>query len=797
MARIGQITRLRTGSPSIAGVATLNASPPAVINDTWAKISGPYNTGDSRAGPNLNQGWNKVGINTTNGELFAVQGSPSSANFGVFLFSPNTGEWRRTNTITNDWRRGPVATGRFEKFENFDVTYDPIRNVFWRSDGGPFPDPPGSGLYNNYVWSGEVQYNVATDTFRNYWPTFGNAYSPSGSDAGYYNVGGTSGTGSSMSGFESCYQYYNDYVYQYNSYSEGTAQNLKRRNLTTGVVSTLAAYGSAGFPLWKTQNGRMGQHRSGFNSRTQQFWSLADNMAFYVWDESKRTTTGTPSWELRTTSNRPMIVNPSQNPPLIPSELTGDWGIAATIDEAANCLVAWCGRNEITAGSGGQAIRSTHIMDLATGVWRNGPSLAGGQTVPPGAPLVVGSLMYDRSRKRSVLSVMNSDVHEVWALQIAQSGGKITSFPLPARSGSTGGVNYNGLYFISNGDAKHVNFCYNPNNNRLYVSGGDATGRSDWAFGGGSATPGIWSMGLDDGQWRQDNGIPVAGGVNPSPNGYQDGQLFAWMPSRNKMLFGWGSVFPYTTMGYESGVWTFDPNTDLWTQDNSLFPTGDWSKNVYGGVYDSVTDRVYTILDATSIFGSVCRRWDVSTMTTLSSVSIPQASFGTPPGGGITSALFGYGQQVQIGRYIYCPGFWTNGVTGTVSGKVAALWRYNIDTGVFNEVLPRPPNFTRAPHINENKAGVSNGKVCWPYQADPGLYAFGSMTDGMMVYDPGTNTWTRDTKVPNYGNWVGNCVGTIPPCAKFPVGAVVMSGGVPSFGQGAQQQTHIWFYEAA
>ena len=74
-------------------------------------------------------------------------------------------------------------------------------------------------------------------------------------------------------------------------------------------------------------------------------------------------------------------------------------------DESSNCVVAWVGINAFTTDAQGSSVRATYIMDKATRTWRNGPSLAGGQTVPPAAVQVVQSLIYDPFNKRTILVV--------------------------------------------------------------------------------------------------------------------------------------------------------------------------------------------------------------------------------------------------------------------------------------------------------------------------------------------------------------------------------------------------------
>lgn len=740
--------------------ATLSYVPNQVIADTWTKLSGSYADGDTRAGPNINQGWTQAGIDTTRGWPFLAQGYPArGANFGNFFFNTSLGYWERTNTISNDWHRNMGYIS-----ENYDITFDAGRNVFWRSSGGPFggnPLIPAGQNFNN-PWLGDGKYNVTTDEWSTPWPVSDSTWTPLPGDEDYW------GTPGPVLGahYVFCTEYLEDHVYAFGGWTLDGRQRVHKRNIITGVISDVVPY--AGCPSWNTEPTRNTRSRSGLIAWNKTLYTLADNRELYTYSLID----GGSAWtHVPTTGNKPNVPNPT----LYPNHTGQDFGLICTVDEAANCLVAWVGMNAVGASSGESAIRETWLLDLATREWRAGPSFAAGHTVPPALVAVKETMLYDPVLRRVLLCLGNTTT-EVWAFNTAPVGGIITSWALPAHSGGTYGVNYYGFPFVSNGSCKHVNMAYCPLDNRLYATGGDTIH---------SATDGTWSMDMTDGSWRLDVGEPVYGSV-VAPHAYQDGALFQWMPARNKLLFFGGLVFGYEANGsdiynYSSGYWMFDPVAGTWEQVSSFFSnptlshavTG--SGNDYGGVYDEQTDTVYVLGDSGS--AASARRWNIGTNTQDSSIAY------TIPASGISGFIAAYFQRsrmCQLGRYIYVVGYYTNGADNTPANCHAAFWRYGIDDHTFVR-LADPPAFTQNVDYKELVLCVSKGKIVHPRRYGPE----GDMPEGILVYDPATDTWEADTKTPAYGAFIQNSV------CELPDGRVAMSGGV--FGS---QQTHLWFYEA-
>lgn len=722
--------------------------PVSVSADVWTKISTVLSAGDTRSGPNFNQGWARVAMNTNTGMPWAFQHNPSQGSYGGnWYFDSNVGYWQRTNAIFGDWHRDPLSL-----WENYDLTYAPDLNKFYRTTGVPVGGVSGP-------FGGDCIYNVATDEWSNPYPDSYATYVPLVPyDDGYYGT-----KGNTMGVADNAVKYYNGHVYQFGGLSVGTGQGLRRRNLSTGVIEYLLSW-TVG-PPWDGVNRSAIYRRAGFDSRTKQLYVLANDIEYWSCDLTQASLT----WEYKAATGS--VGGP---PPLAyPGYTQGDFGMLAVIDEAANCMVAWTGYVATVGADGLQSLRKTWVMDLATRVWRDGPSFDAGDTVPPASVAVQADMIYDPVGRRTILTVGRGSVGtEVWELQIAPVGGKITSWKLPTSTGSTYGQNYYGFPFTANGGSKHVNMAYCPADGRLYATGGDTIH---------SATDGLWSMSLDDGSWRLDVGQPVYG-TTVAPHAYQDGCLFEWMPSRNKFLFGFGGVFGYEAPGseiynYSSGYWMYDPIAGSWEQVAAFFSNPTLSSSVngtgneFGGVYDADTDTVYVLGEGVTV-ALGCKRYNIGTGVQDSTISFTVPSSGVS---GYTQAVFGRGRQCQIGRYIYAIGYYSNGV-----GYIPGLWRYGIDDHTFVK-LAQPPAFTESVQDEELTLVQSNGKLLHPRRNGPE----GNMPEGIHVYNPANDSWTTDTKTPAYGAWIQNST-----CA-LPDGRVAMSGG--SFGS---QQTHMWFYEA-
>jgi hypothetical protein len=331
--------------------------------------------------------------------------------------------------------------------------------------------------------------------------------------------------------------------------------------------------------------------------------------------------------------------------------------------------------------------------------------------------------------------------------------GVITSFPLPSLAGAP---------FSLSTASKHTNMA--SDGRRLYVSGGD------WTT---SATDGTWSMDLATGAWRQDVGAPVYPSL-PAPHALQDGAGFVWVASQNKFLLWPGFYYAYESSGhpllnYAKGIWWFDPATNQYTQDTRLFGTyGSSTGNLFGGIYDEVNNQIVAFGDAAT--DNLVKRWDVGSMTRLPDL---RYNLSNPSG---FFPYFGQGQHVKIGRHVYIVGYRTN---GNRSSQRPILLRWHLDNRIMEEMAPPPADGTAIQPI-EVRIGTSRGKVVWPFMTGPE----GELR-AIYVFDPAQNRWYTDTQVPSYGNFIANSV------TSLPDGRIAMSGGV--FGR---HQTHMWFYDA-
>jgi hypothetical protein len=485
-----------------------------------------------------------------------------------------------------------------------------------------------------------------------------------------------------------------------------------------------------------------------------------------------------------------------------------------TLDVAQDAIVGWSAGPSTVSGDGATGdTRETWLLPLATLTWTKAASADAGNLVPEATTYVSYAMTYDPIRQQTILhsGSSNYDPH-TWAYRytpgsdtrttstspptpalpptptpvtsplpsstptstpapapapasgpVVPTTGKITSFLLPTATGGVYGVNYFGFPYTFGSGSKQTNMAYCPLNNRLYVSGGDTDQ---------SAEDGTWSMSLTDGSWRLDVGRPVYPTL-PAPSAGQDGALFAWMPKRNKFLFLPGYYFGYThnVSQYENGDWYYDPIANTWEQHLDLFnqPMGNGTTgDLFGGVYDEVNDQVIALIDDQA--ARVVRRWDLTMRTRL-----PDLPLSLTAPAGKPALYFKDSKPVIIGRWIYYVGAATDG-----EAAVPLMFRWNLDTHVA-EMLPPPP-VPSTSMIIEMRLATSHGKLVFPYNTGPD----GEFPVGILVFDPSTNAWSQDKQVPGYGNFIGNA------STSLPDGRVAMSGAA----FGTRSLTHLWFYEA-
>lgn len=725
----GTATATRNITATVAPATPVPTGPPG----SWTKYPISYAAGTEAE----NQTWYNLAYDSKRSVVYGVDW-----NGVISSFDPNVGRWRKLNA--------PLGGG----VHNRTLTYDPINDRVWLADG------TGAQLmginYFDPVGARWVSYPMG-----NPHPAGESAmiYDPAGKRFIVFGGWGRMGVYTfSLAPLGSALVYAN--VPPGPTWDGGIAPDAKKMTAWRSDLDTKRS-------------------RIVYVDTDGSIWALPTNLS---------------GWQHLSTTGGP------------PPPLT-----QYVYDRANDALVGWSASPQIAGGdSTPGTTRETWLLPLSTLVWSKAANLAAGMTVPSETVYVSYAMAYDPLRQLTLLHTMNGSGNyspETWAYRYPTSGstappppppttsappppppaappppapptstytGKITSFPLPARSGSTYGSNYYGFPFVSNGSAKQNDMAYCPLDNRLYVQGGDSIH---------SATDGTWSMSLADGTWRLDVGQPVYPTL-PAPHALQDDFGFAWVPLRNKFLLWPGAYFAYEAPGtpilnYTGGVWWYDPVTKTYTQDTRLFPnlplngvapgiTAGTTGSVFGGIYDDVTDQIVEFGDSAA--GFLVRSWSMATMTRL-----PDIPFKVTTQSGY-AAYFSRGKQVKVGRSVYIIGYRTN---GNVSSQTPLMLRWDLDARVMQELAPPPVNGTLIRDI-EIRFGTSHGKIVWPFTTGPD-----GEIHGIYVYDPATNGWSVDNQVPSYGNFIGNSV------TSLPDGRVVWSGG--SFGR---QQTHIWFYEA-
>jgi hypothetical protein len=453
-----------------------------------------------------------------------------------------------------------------------------------------------------------------------------------------------------------------------------------------------------------------------------------------------------------------------------------DWGIVAEYLEESDQIVAWVGKSQVVGGDGGATLRQTWVLDMTTLVWRDGPSLAGGNTVPPASSAMVTSTpMYDPVSR--TINLIGWDQvaagASVWSFSPQYtSRGIITRHALPAMSGTILFENYYGFPFTTSKPGKHYNMAYCPLDNRIYVSGGD------WL---NSATPpsGIVSMNVDSGAWQLDDGLAVYP-TNPSPHSAQDNMGFEWSAVRNKFLFWPGSYFRYIApadplAAYTYGMWMFDPVTKEWTQHLEYWDTyGEWSGNLFGGAYYPTNDTIYVINET----GTSVDRYLVTDMSRPASINLGSTWLTSV---GLQSASFRGMQRICNGS-MYVIG--TAIVTAT-SQVVPVMMKMNLTT--FAATLCSPPTLAAGRSIVPIavRFDVSGNKLIWPYVYEE----VAEINSGILIYNTDQDCWSVDWQMPADGKFRANTV------CSLPDGRIAMCGTQGAYGSDAP--THFWFYQPA
>jgi hypothetical protein len=401
----------QTAPDATSGPVTVTVAAQAVAK--WTKISGSYKVGDPKGGPWLNQGWWRAAVSKITGDIFIAEGAPTDIGApagtpcgGVFWFRSQLGYFERINTVVSNWHKN------IQKRENYGADHDPDRNVIYFTVGGPVGYTPSGLPSTASPQYGDMVYDIANDLFSTPYAVAGNTYvpiagaPPAGDDGTFGNgVGG----GPALGGFDCVLVYDQNQLYRFGSYSIGVAQQMSKRDLTTGAITVLHPYTQC--PTWTSQPARgSGWLRGGMNHTTKMFWAIGDNCEVWTmplggsWTKVGPVTSSTP-------------VTPSPYPTTNTANWAPDWGIIAACDEKNNRLVVWAGKAATVQADNGIKVQQTWFFDLAKNMWTVGPSLANGDVVPTPVETAAQNMMWDPVFQRVLLLVWNGSLGtaEVWS----------------------------------------------------------------------------------------------------------------------------------------------------------------------------------------------------------------------------------------------------------------------------------------------------------------------------------------------------------------------------------------------
>jgi hypothetical protein len=355
----GHLASDATSDPSpdaTSSSSPLDAGPLAapIARGEWTRL-------DTGGGPSGAYFYRSVVI--AGGDIWMSWAQPASAGTGgCFLFEAATNTWRRTNEVNDD------PSKNIGSRENYGAWYDPDRHAVWISDGAPVAYGAVRGAQ-----SGDLRYDVATDTFTLEFPNYGE-------DA------------RALGRLDAAFVYHGDVLYRFGGWDIGGAQALDAHDLITDEIYPIA---TASTPVWTEDPARLSYARSGVDSRTGELWTLADGGELYVLDPSA----ASPEWTHVPTTG----------------ESLGAHRYGAALHEAANTIVAYVGLDSMIGGDSAADLGDTMLLDLETREWRYGPRLSLGDTVPRRMPLAVHVMNYDAANERVVITVSTDLGTQVWA----------------------------------------------------------------------------------------------------------------------------------------------------------------------------------------------------------------------------------------------------------------------------------------------------------------------------------------------------------------------------------------------
>jgi hypothetical protein len=340
-----------------------NAPPPQHSDDTWRRL-------DDGSGSGVSSYFSRPCILPPSGDIMHIWDASSNQSLsGVRIFSRANKTWQTLRMsalgpFPADWPKDGSGRPNF-RWENSSADWcDNIGKAMW-SCAGPIIFP------KNY----ETFFDPATATFTQF------QSGCTGSD----RMGG----------------YWNGRYYLWGQVS-GQYNQIQTRALPSGA---LEIWNDANIPPLgsgsQVSGASMGTVRGGVDHRTGHAWLFNNDNELYMRSLAAGTADRVGWYHLPTTGPRPSV------------------GACYCLVEHLDCIVAYTGdtHGQGEDNSAGTDPQTTYILDLATLVWRYGPTLPA--TVPPGVPQTSAALLYDRFNHEVKYVLMYG--LQVWQLDIASS----------------------------------------------------------------------------------------------------------------------------------------------------------------------------------------------------------------------------------------------------------------------------------------------------------------------------------------------------------------------------------------
>ena len=286
-----------------------------------------------------------------NGDIWAAWGANNQAGRGSQIFMRSGNIWVKTSAQFG-------LSYDIGARENYGACFDRDRNIVWIGPGAPVA----------YGQTGDVAYDVVT---------------------GLYASTRIPGTGDGCS----CLTYHAGALYTVGGW-QGWVPG--RRDLNSGVYAPIGGpippcTRQLQFGRDEEESPRLSYARGGIDSRNGVRWVLGnDNRLWMCSPEGVYA-------QIETTGDAPDTI-----------------GVVATLVEAADSIVAWCGQSGMTTGSPGVLRRQTWILDLASRIWRRGPGSQSGEIVPTGRVMCQSNLLSDGDSALLVLDSTSGT--EIWQL---------------------------------------------------------------------------------------------------------------------------------------------------------------------------------------------------------------------------------------------------------------------------------------------------------------------------------------------------------------------------------------------